>query len=136
MEGQVQVDSLAPFALEPQYGGSIVWLGAGRAQGYSSLLWARHPIETTLTLQVAPGSTPLRDGRLVTRLTRSNRVEQVSDWPFEAHRPTYEVALDLGAGANILEVWLEGATQASVDPARQERILAGLLERMVLRVGR
>jgi len=132
LANRVQVDSLTPFVLERQPAGYVVWLGSGRAEGYSSLLWAREPIATTLSIEIAPGPggrSPQR--HLVARLTQADGEDRSLTRQFDA-RTTVKLPLSLETGANILEVWLDDVADAVPAMASEKRNLLGYVEGMRL----
>jgi hypothetical protein len=126
----VDVDSLAPYVVESQGAEGIVWLGSGRAEGYSSMLWARDALSGTLRIHIAPGPSRRQPERhLVTRLTQADGRERAVKRHF-AEETTLDVQIDLAAGANLLEMWVED--QADVFFAADSRNLLASLKQMRL----
>jgi len=129
----VQVDSLAPYGLEPKkVEGSLTWLGLGRPYGYSSIVWSRGTLDSSLALHIMPGPSRSPASELVVRVTRADRTRSVVRQPFSSPTGDYVAALPLANGSNIVEVWLEGAPALPTPPGGDQRPLFGLLDDMRL----
>jgi hypothetical protein len=125
--GRVQVDSLAPYGVSSQGREHWSWLGAGRPEGYSSMLWARQAVAGTLDIHVAP----VPDGResarwLVARLSQGESTAHTFKAQFDSDvRITHEI--QLSAGANLLEIWLEETDAGIVRGTEKNRRPLGKL---------
>ncbi len=129
---RIQVDSLTPYAVESIGARSFVWLGAGRAEGYSSVLWSREAAAVRLAIQIAPGPSRRDPARhLVARLTGAGEAEQRFNLEFDREG---ELAIDLRlvAGANILEMWIDDVADVGEAPGGDRRILLAKLATMRL----
>ena len=129
---RIQVDSLTPYVVESSGARPFVWLGAGRAEGYSSVLWSWEAAAATLAIRVTPGPSRRDPTRhLVARLTGSGEAEQRFNRQFD-HEGEIAIDLLLAAGANILETWIDDAADAGVEPGGDRRNLLARIETMHL----
>jgi hypothetical protein len=104
----VTTDSLAPFKLKTTSAGVISWLGVGRGNGYSILLWSREARLLQFDIGVSHDPTQSEAGQ--TFVFRSRKVGEGGEGErrrFDFHEPLL-AELNVAQGMNVLEMWIDG----------------------------
>lgn len=106
MASFLRADPLTPYTTERSGESSLVWLGAGRASGFSFLVNPTRPMAVALQLQLSSGpDRPDGTVHLQVRVKRPDRTDSTQliefAWGFRGTVP-----LELGVGNSVVEIWV------------------------------
>ncbi len=132
LKGALATDSLTPYIIEGQGPDSLVWLGSGRAQGYSELIYSPEPMSSVMRIRMSTGPSR-RDAErhLMIRLSQADGGQRISERSF-TNSASLNIPLELSAGNNIVEFWITDNPDNVQESGGDKRNLMALLQKIYL----